>query len=461
VRVSILLMKGHVPTPDNLADHIVERLFCEKPPERGDRILYPGLGNGPFVLAVERYCEDRNYPVPKGVGIEQDPDRIEEAEELHEESNLEIIEGDFLTDFEELGTFEFIVGNPPYVPIEGLSEDEKSQYKKKFATARDRFDLYLLFFEQGLSLLNKGGRLTYITPEKYEYVGTAERLREMLIEHDLELIEHLDEDVFEGYITFPTITRVTKTNYRGETQVIRRDGSEESVELPPDGESWASTIRAGETPTLDSGVVLGDICERISCGVATGADRLFVQKRGEVPEQLLGDWTYPTVSGKGLRHHDGPKGEKLFICPYQEDGRLPEEDELGEFGDWAELHRSRLEDRSCVKKGKRPWYGWHENPPMEDILQPKLLCQDITSTPKFWVDREGDIVPKHTVYYLVPEDHVQIDELLEYLNSDEATAWLEANCQRAANGFYRLQTRVMQELPVPEKFGETIQETLV
>lgn len=109
--------------------------------------------------------------------------------------------------------------------------------------------------------------------------------------------------------------------------------------------------------------------------------------------------------------------------------RKPPEDELGDFGDWADINRDRLEDRSCVKKDKRPWYGWHENPTMKDILQPKLLCQDIAESPQFWIDTEGDVVPKHTVYYLIPKDHVDLEELAEYLNGPEASAWLEANCQ--------------------------------
>lgn len=98
---------------------------------------------------------------------------------------------------------------------------------------------------------------------------------------------------------------------------------------------------------------------------------------------------------------------------------------------------------------------------MKDILQPKLLCQDIAESPQFWIDTEGDVVPKHTVYYFIPKDHVDLEELAEYLNGPEASARLEANCQMATNGFYRLQTTVMEDLPVPERFGELIQETLV
>ena len=44
------------------------------------------------------------------------------------------------------GPFDYIIGNPPYVPIEGLDEAEKGRYKAAFLTAQGRFDLYLLFF---------------------------------------------------------------------------------------------------------------------------------------------------------------------------------------------------------------------------------------------------------------------------------------------------------------------------
>jgi len=164
-------MKGHVPTPDPLADHIVSRLFDGAEPDEGDRVLYPGVGEGPFVAAVERYCDANNLPVPDGVGIEIDSDR---ADTTRETRDIQAVEANFLGDAgAQLGEFEYVVGNPPYVPIEGIDEDEKERYRREFDTAIDRFDLYLLFFERALSLLADDGRLVFITPEKYEYVSTG------------------------------------------------------------------------------------------------------------------------------------------------------------------------------------------------------------------------------------------------------------------------------------------------
>lgn len=451
-------MKGHVPTPDDLTDHIVEKLFCDNPPEDGDTILYPGCGKGPFIAAVERYCNTNGHPIPEGVAIELDPEHLTVARERHAERLVEFQERDFLGDVDVLGEFEYIVGNPPYVPIEGLDEDEKQRYKQKFNTAIGRFDLYILFFEQSLNLLAEGGRLSFITPEKFEYVDTGSELRKLLASHHIEEIEHVAEDAFGELLTYPAITTIENTA-PGKTRIRLRDGTERTVDLPDDGDSWAPIIRGG-VPEMDTGVTLDDVTTRVSCGVATGADSLFVQDRKEVPPQLIENgWTSPTTSGRQLQQNDGPESGQLMICPYDKHGNLPPEDELGEYGDWAEIHRERLEDRSCVEKGKK-WYSMHENPPLDDILQPKILTKDVTEEPKFWADREGDVVPRHSVYYIIPEDHVELDELLEYLNSEQAQVWIEAHAQKAHNDYYRMQSKVLKQLPVPKDLGQSHQATL-
>jgi hypothetical protein len=97
---------------------------------------------------------------------------------------------------------------------------------------------------------------------------------------------------------------------------------------------------------------------------------------------------------------------------------------------------------------------------MQDLLQPKIVFKDIEKEPRFWAEREGDVIPRHSVYYLVPDQGVSFDELLEYLNSPIAQEWMEANCQRAANGFLRLQSRVLRQLPVPKDVVESYQTAL-
>jgi len=173
-------MKGHVPTPDGLAEKMVRRLFRDDEPGNDDRILYPGCGDAPFAAAVERVCDEKGWKYPDGIGVETNPEHLTRARN-RELTHVEFEEQDFLADkMLEYGEFEYIVGNPPYVPIEGLDEDEKTRYKAAFDTAIGRFDLYLLFFERSLALLAENGVLSFVTPEKYEYVDTAAPLRRLL-----------------------------------------------------------------------------------------------------------------------------------------------------------------------------------------------------------------------------------------------------------------------------------------
>jgi len=453
-------MKGHVPTPDTLAEKMVRRLFRDNEPTSDDHILYPGCGDAPFAAAVERVCDDEGWAYPDGVGIEMNTEHLPRARDRGLR-HVGFEEQDFLADeMLEYGEFEYIVGNPPYVPIEGLDEDEKTRYKATFTTATGRFDLYLLFFERSLSMLAEDGVLSFVTPEKYEYVDTAAPLRRLLTSNGItvEDIEHIPEDAFTGLITFPCITTIQRTRDCEETRVKLRDGSTHTTDLPG-GESWASSIRDADLEDMQTGAVLGDITERISPGVATGADKVFVMNRDGVPDLVDDEWVRPTVSGSQLREFDGPYTDSVFVCPYKDDGDLASEDELGTTLDWLESHRERLEDRSCVENGKK-WYAWHENPPMEDILQPKIVFRDIAKEPRFWPESEGDVVPKHSVYYAVPREGVPVDDLIKYLNSPEARVWMEANCQKAHNGYYRLQSRVLKDFPVPAEWADSFQATL-
>jgi hypothetical protein len=138
-----------------------------------------------------------------------------------------------------------------------------------------------------------------------------------------------------------------------------------------------------------------------------------------------------------------------MLVPYDRHGQLLPSDRLGALGRFLSRPETRthLERRTCVRH--KPWYAFHENPPLPDILRPKILCKDIGRTSRFWVEERGDIVPRHSVYYIVPTDPAMVRPLAEYLNSAAAQAWLAGHCQRAASGFLRLQSSILRHLPLP------------
>lgn len=441
-------LKGFVPTPPSLVDEMVDKLFRRQWPKAEHRLLDPGCGTGAFIEGVLKWCECQNAPAPQIVGVESDGKLLSSAEQkLRGLERVSLHHEDFL--LSKLERFDFIVGNPPYVPITGLSVNERHLYRQHYATAKGRFDLYLLFFEKALSLLKPSGRLVFVTPEKFLYVQTAASLRSQLARFAVEEVLLVDEDAFSGLVTYPTITTV-QASRPVLTRIVLRDGTECAVNLSKAGQSWAPLLNGQQL--TETQFKLSAALKRVSCGVATGADEVFVVPTNDVKRDLR-RFAHPTLAGREARQGNEAASSHSMLVPYDRSGRLLDEGELGALGDYLrepERHQ-RLLKRTCV--ARKPWYAFHETPPLKDILRPKVLCKDISNRPWFFTDDEGHVVPRHSLYYLVPKYEADLQALCEYLNSPVATDWLMAHCQRAANGFFRLQSHILRQMPLPEELA--------
>lgn len=205
-------MRGFVPTPDTVVDRMVEKLFANRSPRTDDVLLDPGCGPGAFISGLIRWGERTGCGLPEIVGYENEPGRCAEARQRFGHlPNVKIVCDDFLA--ASAGSFDFIIGNPPYVSITHLPTREREEFRRRFIAAEGRFDLYLLFFEKALRLLNPNGRLVFVTPEKFLYVNTAQSLRCILGNYSVREIEFIREETFGNLVTYPTITTVDSVLY--------------------------------------------------------------------------------------------------------------------------------------------------------------------------------------------------------------------------------------------------------
>ena len=449
----LFAMRGFVPTPDKLVDHMVHLLFEGREVDSRERLLDPGCGTGAFMKGVMRWSATNRSQLPRITGIEVDQELVRDAaSEFQHRSQVRIIEADFLRT--KVSTkYHYVIGNPPYVSILQLDEREKAKYRALYRAATGRFDLYMLFFEQGLELLEPGGRLVFVTPEKFAYVDSASSLRTLLNTYDVRRLELLPEDTFGGMLTYPLVTVVEKRRDRGATLIVNREGAEKTIRLPVGGMSWAPVLN-GSRSISKQGLtskpnVLSAVCDRISCGIATGADRVFVFERNELSADLH-QFAWPTVAGRDLKaSSDVIETHSVMLVPYGTDGSLLPLERLGSFGKYLMQPQvsAKLLKRTCVSR--KPWYSFHETPAMPQVLRPKILCKDIARQPAFWLDRSGMTLPRHSTYYLVPRDESILEPLCEYLNGKQARDWLVDNCQRASSGFIRTQSNVLKRLPIP------------
>lgn len=244
---------------------MVEKLFRSRPPTPDDHVLDPGSGRGAFVDGVVRYCARRNIPPPRIVAVESDPSHVDYLTSRFGLSKyIKVRAEDFLTTPVE--EFDFIIGNPPYVSISGLNEDEKSYYRSRYSTASGRFDLYILFFEKALRSLRRSGRLVFITPEKYVYVNTAKPLRDLLSRARVSELHYFPEDTFPDRVTYPLVTVIDALEAADSCTITDRDGTVRKISGPLPATSWLPIVRSA---AVSSGAPrLSDIVIRVSCGVA-------------------------------------------------------------------------------------------------------------------------------------------------------------------------------------------------
>ena len=450
--------QGVVFTPPDVVTYMVEKLFALRYPRPSDTVLDPCCGEGAFVKGIIQWCEKRGLPLPQIVCVELNPRFAARCKRKFESyKSVKVMTQDFLLT-KDLGLFDFIIGNPPYVAFEQIEEEKRGYYRRLFGSAVGRFDMYFLFFEKALKHLAPKGRLVFITPEKYLYVHSAHILRRFMAGYRIEEIELLDESTFKGLLTYPTITVISR-DHPTETKVVLRDGSKINVRLPSNGSSWLPFILSKEETSRGVAyTLLKDICYRVSCGIATGKDTVFVIPASEVPKELR-PYVRPAITGRELTKFKpgtiiDPRNLKhVILFPYSEDGRLLTEKEAPELIRFLSRYERLLSDRYCVRKNGKSWYAFHETPPV-DIFKPKILCKDIAKEPHFWGDKTGAIVPLHNVYYIVPRDPAILPKLLAYLNSDKVKNWLKIHCQRAANNFLRMQAAILKRIPMHDEFEE-------
>ena len=81
------------------------------------------------------------------------------------------------------GGFDVVVGNPPYVLCQPSNTEEKLlKFYNNFEVANYKIDLYHLFFEKGIKILNSKGYLGFITPNTYLTNKYTVNLRKLILE---------------------------------------------------------------------------------------------------------------------------------------------------------------------------------------------------------------------------------------------------------------------------------------
>ncbi len=94
--------------------------------------------------------------------------------------------------------FDVVIGNPPYIPLEEITNTHKAYYKAKYTQIERKYDTSVLFIIEGLNISNNKGVLAYIAPITWQTGENYQRLRKYLFENKgLFKIVNLPFNIFE------------------------------------------------------------------------------------------------------------------------------------------------------------------------------------------------------------------------------------------------------------------------
>jgi len=114
--------------------------------------------------------------------------------------------------------FDVVIGNPPYISIEGLKVEERTLYKSIFKFFYHRYDLFGCFVEQGINLLKTNGILCFIQPSVFLNSKSFMKIREYIVNNcSLKSLNLLKDGIFESAVVPTMILCFTNEHIKNNT----------------------------------------------------------------------------------------------------------------------------------------------------------------------------------------------------------------------------------------------------
>lgn len=372
------------------------------------------------------------------------------------------INGDYLKiDF--LAKYDCVVGNPPYIRHELIESTSKEIYKEKYDTFKYRADIYILFYEKSLDLLNPSGTLSFICSNRWLYNQYGQLLRKKIAQEfhlqklvNIEKTTPFDEDV----IAYPCISTIGKKKadftlyFESQKREITLANIEYQKIPPPQNDIWSNLFLHYNINqnSLSSIIAQG---YKIGIGVATGADKVFIKHCSNI-NGIEKNRLVPIIKSKSLKGDEINWDNNFVINPF-ENGRLCDLNKYPHLKEYLYENKERLEKRHIAKKNPKFWYKTIDKIKLDLLPKPKILLPDLAGCKFLHIDN-GKFYPHHNVYYITHEDIEKLKILACLLMSDFTKNQLSQIGIRMNGGLPRYQAQTLKKirLPIVDNLEESI-----
>ena len=384
------------------------------------------------------------------------------------------------------GGFDAVIGNPPYIRIQTMKEWAPSEveiYKEHYTSAsKGNYDIYVVFVERGLSLLNKSGRLGFILPHKFFNAQYGQPLRGLLAKgkHLAEVVHFGDQQVFAGATNYTCLLFLDKAGSKqchfvkvDDLTAWRINGEATEGKIPATkitSSEWNFTVGKGAElfeKLSKMPVKLGDIAH-IFVGTQTSADSIYVLDNCQLKKNyLLGTskflgkevkveaaCTKPFLHGKQIRRYEPLETSAFLICPYEisdDSFRLLTASEMSNRFPLAfkylEANKDTLVAREKGRFKGQNWYAFGYPKSMTLFRKPKIIVPDYNNRASFTIDLQGHFY-KTGYGVIVNDGSLSPMYILGLLNSPLLFHYLLSIGTSLRGGYVRFWTQFLEQLPI-------------
>lgn len=394
--------------------------------------------------------------------------------------------------------FDVVIGNPPYLRVQGMDSSTKKKYQEQYKSAVGAFDLYILFTERGQQLLSDNGILNYIQPDKWINGALGKGLRGISAPHLFKLISFKQYQVFNAS-TYSSLLWLTKKKQKTGTYTELDKNLISNIEL----QNWLNSLDDKSFTQIDNKKLtqetwlftkptaslileklnkhkrkVKDVFERVFTGLQTSLDDVYFLSDCKVEgDYVTGKSKYlgrdisiekglmkPLLKGDNVQRYAKLVSNTYVVFPYAievkngKETATPFEPQFiqKEFPNgWNYL----IECEDVIKnreKGKiendKDWYRYLYPKNLTLFNKQRLVCRDICLRSQFSIDFSGDYCQTTTVYGYLKNDKVKEDYkyFIALLNSQLTWYFMVNTAAVLANGYYRYMPRYISELPIPE-----------
>ena len=402
----------------------------------------------------------------------------------------------WFSDVFDKGGFDIVIGNPPYIQLQGNAGFLANLYEHcNFKSFARTGDIYALFYEQGYRLLKDGGHLCFITSNKWMRAGYGKNLRDFLSKNtDTKLlIDFGGIQIFDSATVDTNILLFSKKKNKGATQAIscsKQDRSilknlsdfvrQNAVETDfSTSDSWVilSPIELSIKRKIEAvGTPLKDWDINIYRGVLTGCNEAFIistEKRNEIlnncqsseerkrTEELI----RPILRGRDIKRYGYDWAGLYLIATFPSRHYDIEEypavkEHLLSFGKerLEQTGKEYIVNGQKIKARKKTNNKWFETQDSisywDDFNKQKIVWarlmrltkKDVNSFPRFANVPEGFMTVDSLCFFSGKD----IDIICHFLNSEYAAYYFLKNIVALDNGGIQMRQQYIEEIPLPQ-----------